>query len=77
MPSDGRQGTLRLKRAARPLEPARDPFYVHNPVGARVPAGPGWYWTPAGAQAPEYLGHNSIEAEIRLRALVDAAKDPA
>lgn len=70
MPSDTRSASRRLRRAARPLRPNGDPYYMHNPRPGVERYGPGWYWTPAGEQQAAYLGFNSIEAEITLRELV-------
>jgi hypothetical protein len=59
----------RLGRVAAPLEPDRSPYYVD-----RVDRGhraPGWYWQPAGAERPKYLGYNHILAEITLLEALD------
>lgn len=42
---------------------------MHNPRPGIEHAGPGWYWQPTDDGPVEYLGYNSIEAEIRLREL--------
>lgn len=72
MPSDARSASRRLLRAARPLGPAKSPYYMHNPRPGVERYGPGWYWTPSGAPAPEYLAVNSIDAELFLRELARA-----
>lgn len=46
------------------------PYYLHTPRGDAEPA-PGWYWKPKGAAHPQYLGHNSHEAEYKLRRRLD------
>lgn len=50
--------------------PARPPFWVSQP-GGNTPA-QGWYWVPAGAVAPAFLGHNRHVAEANLFALAAA-----
>jgi hypothetical protein len=72
MPSDPRAGNRRLNRAARPLRPATAPYYMSMPRPGIERSGPGWYWTPASADAPEYLAYNSVDAELRLRELAAA-----
>jgi hypothetical protein len=56
----------RLRRLARPLRPALEPYYLHRPLGDAEPA-PGWYWVPRGAEHPSYLGFSAVDAEINLR----------
>lgn len=73
MPSDARSASRRLLRAARPLSPTTPPYYMHIPRAGRERFGAGWYWTPAGAQAPEYLGYNCHEAEYVLRRAAELA----
>jgi hypothetical protein len=46
------------------------PYYLHRPRRVCEPA-PGWYWQPAGAAHPRYLGFNHYDAYARLRALLD------
>jgi hypothetical protein len=66
-----------LARLARPLQPARQPYYVRAPMrpGELV----GWYWQPKGAAAPEPLGSNvyfaqaSLEAKLRDAGELSAA----
>lgn len=56
-----------LATLAEALAPDQPPFYLHvSPNGH--PAG--WYWRPAGATRPEWLGRNVIFAEKRLLQLL-------
>jgi hypothetical protein len=68
MPSDARNAAVRLKRAARSLDPVTPPYYMHNPRPGLERFGPGWYWVPAGGDpaAPEYLATNSWDASRLL-----------
>lgn len=59
----------RLGRIAVELGPRKRPYWVSQP-GGRHPA-QGWYWIPAGMDAPTFLGHNNVVAETALRALID------
>lgn len=56
-----------LAELARPLEPERTPFYVWaSPDGNPD----GWYWTPAGAERPRFLGRSVFYAERKLLELL-------
>jgi hypothetical protein len=66
----------RLKSLTLRLSADTHPYYLHNPRGHAEPA-PGWYWTPAGAAHPAYLGHNSYAAHARLTELLRAARAAA
>lgn len=68
------RGGRRLAAIADELQPARAPFWVSQPRGA-TPA-QGWWWTPAGARTPQFLGHNHVTAEVALMRLVDAQYAP-
>jgi hypothetical protein len=57
-----------LRRLAEPHEPRAHPYYLHVPRDARQPA-PGWYWVPADAEHPVYLGASAFDAERKLREL--------
>jgi hypothetical protein len=60
----------RLKSLSLRLDPLNvHPYYLHVPRGDAEPA-PGWYYQPAGAAAPVYIGHNSYEADFKLRILL-------
>ena len=69
----GRERRARLARVAEVLLPKELPFYVRSDqIGAdgRYQA-PGWYWIPHKATDPEYLGFDSVLAEVTLRRLAD------
>ena len=66
----------RLKWAAGPLRPAKDPFYLSRPNGPTERA-PGWYMTPAGWEHPIYLGANHVDAEIAIVEMVRSERAPA
>jgi hypothetical protein len=59
----------RLARIARPLKPARAPFYVQHPTRELVLVG--WWWQPADADSPEPLGHNYEAALMVLTLRID------
>jgi hypothetical protein len=59
-----------LHRTATEMHPDRLPFYVATP--SRPGQGAGWYWTPAGASAPQMLGANVYMAEAQLLHLAAA-----
>lgn len=63
-----RSNGARLRSHTLRLRAAEHPYYLHSPRGEHERA-PGWYWRPAGAERPEYLGCSHIEAEIALRTL--------
>lgn len=56
-----------LRRTAQEFDPppAVDPYYVKMP--GRPGVAPGWYWQPAGASEPRYLGANVYMAETALQ----------
>ena len=56
--------TDRLRRIARPLSPVQAPFYVQHPTRATPLIG--WWWTPAGHEAPVALGHSYEAALLSL-----------
>jgi hypothetical protein len=58
--------STRLKRFSLRLRAGEHPYYLHSPRGPSEPA-PGWYWKPANAEHPQYLGFNSFDAEYTLR----------
>jgi hypothetical protein len=60
--------TERLKFYARPLRPARAPFYVQHPT-IDCPL-MGWWWQPADARAPEPLAAQYDGCVERLRDLI-------
>jgi hypothetical protein len=62
--------TQRLAMIAQPLEPVRPPWWVSQP-GGETPS-QGWWWMPAGAPRPAFLGHNHIVAETALAELARA-----
>lgn len=55
-----------LRRTAQRFEPkpTRDPWYVQTPM--EPGQAPGWWWQPAGAAEPVYLGANVYMAELAL-----------
>jgi hypothetical protein len=59
--------TERLKFYARPLRPARAPFYVQHATAHCYMVG--WWWQPTGAPAPEPLAADYDLAVVRLAAL--------
>lgn len=60
----------RLARVAAPLQPAQAPYHVQT--WTRGHEAFGWYWKPADADAPVYLGANHVHAEVRLLELRDS-----
>lgn len=71
--TNGRKNTshaARLAALAGELTPVKPPWWVDQP-GGQTPA-QGWYWVPAGARHPAFLGHNAATAEMALRGIVDA-----
>jgi hypothetical protein len=63
---------FRLHRVARRLKPRPEtmPYYLHSGRSTYEQAA-GWYFTPAGAEHPAWLADNAVDAEIRLRGLVE------
>lgn len=56
-----------LATLAESLNPAKPPWYVSgSPTGHPD----GWYWVPAGAGRPEYLGRNVLWTEKKLLSLI-------
>jgi hypothetical protein len=60
--------TDRLKYMVRPLRPERAPFYVQHAT-AECPM-IGWYWQPAGEDAPVALGASYEAAILRLAGML-------
>jgi len=60
----------RLKWAAGPLRPAKEPYYLSRPNGPAERA-PGWYIQLEGYDVPVYLGANHVSAEIELMRMVE------
>jgi hypothetical protein len=58
-----------LAGVARRMRPDALPYYLHRARSDAEPA-PGWYWRPAGAAHPHYLGANYLTAYVKLDALV-------
>lgn len=66
----------RLRRAANPLRPVKDPYYLQRPNGPAERA-PGWYMELPGIGYPTYIGANHVEAEIEIVQMVKARRVPA
>ena len=62
----------RLMRQARPLQPARAPYYLHTPGGPAEPA-PGWYMRDTN-DLPIYLGAQTLDAVRAIDRLLELAK---
>lgn len=63
----------RLRRLARPLRPAQEPYHLQRPLSAAEPA-PGWYWIPRGLEQPVYLGFSAVDAEVTIRRQLELAE---
>lgn len=73
--------TERLAQVAKPLKPAKCPWYVRaatlSPgLEATFPAD-GWYWVPAGFATAVYLARSSTLAEHILRRQLERAESEA
>lgn len=66
----GHNATRRLAVIADELTPKRAPWWVSQP-GGQTPS-QGWWWIPADASSPSFLGHNRVAAEINLLQLRDS-----
>ena len=76
MSSRGRERRDRLGKLAQRIGCAEPPYYLYAPRRPSEPA-PGWYWVAAGDRHPSYLGYSSVDAEIKLRALLDREATPS
>lgn len=65
----------RLAMYARPLQPARPPFYVQH-VTAECPL-MGWWWQPTDDAAPQPLAAQYDLAVARIAALVETRRGAA
>lgn len=62
--------STRLRRHARPLQPSRDPYYLHSPGPHPAEQAPGWYIRDAHG-VPVYLGAQTILAARTLDRLIE------